>query len=59
MTDFTTNQPVPSRRTVVKGAAWSIPVIAAAVVAPMAAATTVNPDVLPDDMGLNHKRSLR
>ena len=59
MTDFTTNQPVPSRRTVVKGAAWSIPVIAAAVVAPMAAATTVNPDVLPEYMGLNHNGSVR
>ncbi len=37
----------PSRRTVVKGAAWSIPVIAAAVAAPLATASTV-PAVQPD-----------
>ena len=34
-----------SRRTVVKGAAWSVPVLAAAVAAPLAAASTAATDV--------------
>jgi len=37
-----------SRRTVVKGAAWSVPVIAAAVAAPMAVASApINPNEVP------------
>lgn len=59
MTDVTPHQPDPSRRTVVMGAAWSIPVIAAAIAAPMAAATTVDPDILPEHAGLNHNGSVR
>lgn len=40
MNDFTKTG--LDRRTVVKGAAWSVPVLAAAVATPLAAATTVN-----------------
>lgn len=36
-----------SRRTIVKGAAWSVPVIAAAVATPLAAASLVNDDLVP------------
>lgn len=35
------------RRTVLKGAAWSVPVLATAVAAPMVAATTTNPPACP------------
>ncbi|SES04802.1 hypothetical protein SAMN05443377_1419 [Propionibacterium cyclohexanicum] len=49
--------PAPNRRTIIKGAAWSVPVIAAASIAPMAAAsgptsgskTFTVPAVNPDD----------
>lgn len=34
---------LPERRTVLKGAAWSVPVVAAAVMAPLAAASTIDP----------------
>jgi len=34
----------PSRRTVIKGAAWSVPVVAAAVATPLAAASTTPPE---------------
>jgi hypothetical protein len=36
-----------SRRTLVKGAAWSVPVIAAAVATPLAAASVLNDDLVP------------
>ncbi|MDF2559440.1 MAG: hypothetical protein K0R99_886 [Microbacterium sp.] len=36
-----------SRRTIVKGAAWSVPVIAAAVATPLAAASVVSDDLVP------------
>jgi hypothetical protein len=36
-----------SRRTIVKGAAWSVPVIAAAVATPLAAASVLNDDLVP------------
>ncbi|WP_136044435.1 hypothetical protein [Microbacterium sp. K41] len=36
-----------SRRTVVKGAAWSVPVIAAAVATPLAAASLTDSDLVP------------
>ncbi|MFB8189666.1 hypothetical protein ACFC14_10105 [Microbacterium sp. NPDC055988] len=36
-----------SRRTLVKGAAWSVPVIAAAVATPLAAASGLNDDLVP------------
>lgn len=39
----TTPKTLPSRRTIVKGAAWAAPVIAVAVATPAAAASTVNP----------------
>ncbi|WP_162903594.1 hypothetical protein [Leucobacter sp. wl10] len=37
-----------TRRTLVKGAAWSLPVVVAAVAAPIAAASTVAPDPVVD-----------
>lgn len=42
MTDI--NKPGMDRRTIIKGAAWSAPVLAASVAAPIAAATTTPPD---------------
>lgn len=39
---MTLSSPVISRRTVIKGAAWSVPVIAAAVAVPLAAASADN-----------------
>ncbi|WP_102191922.1 hypothetical protein [Microbacterium aurantiacum] len=38
---MTENAPRPSRRTVLRGAAWSVPLIAAAAATPLAAASTV------------------
>jgi hypothetical protein len=40
-----------SRRTVVKGAAWSVPVIAAAVATPLAAASVAGADLVPSLSG--------
>lgn len=53
MTEEAKNEKTLDRRTVLKGAAWSVPVIAAAVATPMAAATTVGQDdLVPSLSGL-------